>query len=181
MLETMGRLAVASALLQNSRHHEVWGATSTSCRFCCRSPRLRLLRAAGRRFNGTRHPPLAAASFGRSVTPGTDYTRHVATIGGGQAISFARRQRFCAIAARLLERSGAGERSGDIAGILIDAARDFALGRLGTASGPERTRAAVRGLCAIEQCHAIVDVARRVKRLALRADIDIPFLVESED
>ena len=55
-----------------------------------------------------------------------------------------------AITARLLKRRGVGKCSGDIAGILMDAARDFALGRFRTASRLQRARAAVRYPCAIK-------------------------------
>ena len=48
-----------------------------------------------------------------------------------------------AVAARLLERLGLGKRTGDVAGVLIDAARDLARRLLRTASHLERAHVAV--------------------------------------
>src|SRR5262245_25615861 len=62
----------------------------------------------------------------------------------------------------------------------MDAAWDFALRRLRTAPGLQRTRTTVRDPCAIKQGRPIVNVARGVQQLALRTDIDIAHLVECE-
>src|SRR6266849_2425317 len=78
-----------------------------------------------------------------------------------------------AIAARLLERFGARERTGGVAGVLVDAAGDFALGRFWAAFGFQRTRATVVGPCAIEDRLPAVDRACRVQQLALWAHINI--------
>ena len=56
-----------------------------------------------------------------------------------------------AVTARLLERLGLGERASDIAGVLIDAARDLARWLLRTASRLERARIAVGRARQIEQ------------------------------
>src|SRR4029077_16297565 len=85
-----------------------------------------------------------------------------------------------AVAARLLKSFGVNERTGGIASVLIDAARDFALRRLRTAFGFQRTRPTIRGSRAIEENIAIVDPAFRVQKLALRAYIDVAILLEGK-
>src|SRR5262249_17391017 len=65
------------------------------------------------------------------------------------------------------------ECTGGIASIFIDAARDFALRRFWAAFGFQRTRRTIRGPRAIEENIAIVDLACRVQKLALRAYIDV--------
>src|SRR6516162_4447034 len=62
----------------------------------------------------------------------------------------------------------------------LDTARYFALRRLWAAFGFQRTRPTIRGPGAIEENIAIVDPACRVQKLALRAYIDVPILVEGK-
>lgn len=83
-----------------------------------------------------------------------------------------------AVAARLLENFGVNECTGGIASVFMDAARDFALRRLWAAFGFQWARPTIRGPRAIEENIAIVYPARRVQKLALRAYIDVPILVE---
>src|SRR6516225_12097985 len=66
------------------------------------------------------------------------------------------------------------------ASVFMDTARDFPLRRLWAAFGFQRTRPAIRGPGAIEENIAIVDPACRVQKLALRAYIDVPILVEGK-
>ena len=85
-----------------------------------------------------------------------------------------------AIAARSLEGFSAGQRTGNIASALVDAAWDFALGCLRAAPRLERARATIGGPCTIQKCLAIMDPACRAQQFALRADIDIAVGVEDE-
>jgi hypothetical protein len=85
-----------------------------------------------------------------------------------------------AVAGRLLESFGVNECTGGIASVFMDAARDFALRRLWAAFGFKRTRPTIRGPRAIEENIAVVDPACRVKKLALRAYIDVAILVEGK-
>jgi hypothetical protein len=85
-----------------------------------------------------------------------------------------------AVAARLLESFGVNEWTGGIASVFVDAARDFALGRLWAAFWLQRARATIIGPRALEESLAIVDPACRVQKLALRAYIDVAIFVERE-
>src|SRR5262249_35281846 len=84
------------------------------------------------------------------------------------------------IVARLLEGLGVNECTGGVARIFVDAAWNFALRRLRAAFGLQRARAAIGGPCAIEERLSIMNSARRMQELALRAHIDVAILVELE-
>jgi hypothetical protein len=64
-----------------------------------------------------------------------------------------------AIAARLVDRFSADQRTGNIVSALVDDARNFALGCLRAALCLERARTTIRGPGTIEKCLAIMDSA----------------------
>src|ERR1700686_1903091 len=81
----------------------------------------------------------------------------------------------------LLERLGLGQRPGNVARFLVDAARDFADGRLRTALCLEQATTTVARFCPIEKCLPVVDqLARRREDLVRRADVNVTILVERE-
>ncbi len=65
------------------------------------------------------------------------------------------------------------QRSGNIAGILMDIARDFPRWRVRAAILFERARIAIRLAGPVEPGSAIMHLAGRLKDIARRADIDI--------
>src|SRR5258706_12704518 len=66
------------------------------------------------------------------------------------------------VAGRLLERLRLGQRPGNVARFLVDAARDFSDGRLWTALCLEQATTTVARFCPIEKCLPVVDqLARR--------------------
>src|SRR6266849_4556318 len=85
------------------------------------------------------------------------------------------------VAACLLERLGLGQRPSNVASFLVDAARDFADGRLWTALCLEQATATVTRFCPIEKCLPIIDhLARSREDLVRRADVNVTVFVERE-
>jgi len=81
----------------------------------------------------------------------------------------------------LLERLGLGQRPGNVASFLVDAARDFADGRLWTALCLEQATTTVARFCPIEKCFPIIDqLTRRREDLVRRAGVHVTVLVERE-
>ena len=85
-----------------------------------------------------------------------------------------------AIAAGLLESLGFGQCTGDIAGVLMNVARNLPRGSVGAALHFERTDVAIELGGTIAKRIAVVDRAGSVQHLAIWADVDVPILVERE-
>src|ERR1700757_2520220 len=84
------------------------------------------------------------------------------------------------VATRLLKGLGLAERTSDIAGILVDAARDLARWLLRAASQLQRAHIAIAFARPIQQLLVIDDLAGGGEDLASRADIDVALLIECE-
>src|SRR4030095_5061272 len=84
------------------------------------------------------------------------------------------------IVARLFERLGLAECPSDIAGLLVDTARDLARRLLRTAPHLERADVAVELAGSVKQQVVIHDLASAREGLSRRTGVDIALLVEGE-
>ena len=82
----------------------------------------------------------------------------------------------------MLKRLCLGQRAGNVAGLLVDAARDPTRSHLWTASRPEQAATTVEHAGKVKQCGLpIVDQpARRRENFARRAGVHVTLLVERE-
>lgn len=85
-----------------------------------------------------------------------------------------------ALATRLVKGRRVVEGPGDIAGILMDIARNLAVWGLGAASLFERTRFAVVLAGPVEQRAAVMHLACGLERLAPRAEIEAALAIPGE-
>src|SRR5262245_30012919 len=84
------------------------------------------------------------------------------------------------LATGLFESLGAGERTGNIAGLFMNATRDLARRLFGTASNLVGAHVAVRFARPIQHLVIIHDLAGRGERFECWTDVDVARLVEGE-